>query len=90
MSTKITLEILQQDGWEATGDSTAPYQKKLENLNPLNASEDSDIKLSVHYMYNAEIFAVVFPDGGLLNFSASTMEELKAFETAIQFYDPPF
>ena len=86
----ITKEALLQDGWVETEDPAWPAQKKLENLNPLNNSEDSDIKLVVHGMYNSSQFAVLLPDGGLLNFSPSSMEELKAFETMISFYDPPF
>ena len=86
----ITKELLLADGWAETEDPIWPVQKKLENLNPLNNSEDSDIKLVVHRMYNTDQFAILLPDGGLLNFSPASMEELKAFETMVSFYDPPF
>jgi hypothetical protein len=41
-------------------------------------------------MYNCETFAVILPDGGMLNFQVNSMAELQAFEKAIKFYDPPF
>ena len=88
--TPITKEALWSDGWVVTGDPVYMMKKKIENTNPLNDSEDSDIKLLIHGLYNTEQFAVGLPDGGLLNFSVSSMEELKAFETALAFYDPPF
>lgn len=88
--TAITIDALWADGWIKTNDPVTPMQKKIENINPLNASEDSDIKLVIHRMYNTESFAVVLPDGGLLNFHVGSMDELKAFEKAIVFYDPPF
>lgn len=87
---EITKEALLADGWVLTVSGMFPIEKKLENINPLNSSEESDIKLVVHQMYNVETFAIGLPDGGLLNFSANSMEELKAFEAAISFYDPPF
>lgn len=88
--TAVTIDALWSDGWIKTNDPVTPMQKKIENINPLNDSEDSDIKLVIHKMYNTESFAIVFPDGGLLNFHVGSMEELKAFEKAIVFYDPPF
>lgn len=86
----IKLEQLLEDGWIKTDDPVTPYKKKLENRNPLNASEDSDISLIIHGMYNTNTFAVALPDGGMLNFVANSMQELKQFENAIHFYDPPF
>lgn len=88
--TEITIEALEKGGWVKTDDQAFPMEKKLENINPLNASEDSDIKLVIHTMYNTQTFAVALPDGGLLNFSISCLEELIALETSLQFYDPPF
>lgn len=90
LKSDITLEALKADGWKETKDSTVFAEKKIPNRNPLNASEDSDITLVIHGMYNDQTFAVSFPDGGLLNFSIATMAELQAFEKAIMFYDPPF
>lgn len=90
--TAITQETLKADGWVIT--ETVPEclaEKKIENRNPINCTpEDSDISLIVHAMYNANTFAIHLPDGGLLNFVVNSMEELQAFEKAIDFYDPPF
>lgn len=86
----ITNEALLADGWVEVGDDPACYaEKKIENRNPINA-EDSDISLIIHGMYNSNTFAVLLPDGGMLNFVANSMAELRAFERAISFYDPPF
>jgi hypothetical protein len=72
-------------------DPVFPIEKPLPNNNPINNNdEDTGIKLVIHKMYNSEVFAVLFPDGGLLNFSVANMEELKAFESAIEFYDCPY
>lgn len=90
--TPITQETLKGDGWIIT--ETLPERlakKKIENRNPINNTpEDSDISLIVHAMYNTNTFAVQLPDGGLLNIVVNSMEELQAFEKAIDFYDPPF
>lgn len=86
----ITEEALLADGWKQTGDNAVVAEKVIENRNPLNASEDSEIKLIIHNMYNQNAFAVLLPDGGMLNFVANSMEELRSFERAISFYDPPF
>lgn len=92
MQSKITVDELKADGWVINDGEPSPYlaEKKIENRNPLNASEDSDIKLIIHRLYNQHSFAIVLPDGGMLNFAANTMEQLHAFEQAINFYDPPF
>lgn len=87
----ITVDFLVADGWKKTEDSTFPIEKEIENRNPLNDDpEDSGIKLVVHRMYNAENFAILLPTGAMLNFVVNSMEELKAFEAAIDFYDPEF
>lgn len=86
----ITLEALLADGWTKTNDPVSPLEKKIVNLNPLSAPEDSDIKMVVHCMYNDQTFAVLLPDGGMLNFQPGSMADLQAFEKAIMFYDPPF
>ncbi|WP_276483581.1 hypothetical protein [Paraflavitalea pollutisoli] len=86
----ITEEALLADGWTLTGDESIVAEKVIENRNPLNASEDSEIKLIIHNMYNQNAFAVLLPDGGMLNFIANSMKDLQAFERAIDFYDPPF
>lgn len=89
--TKLTKELLIENGWVEKDSGPECYAEKIiENRNPLNASEDSDIKLIIHGMYNAETFAVLLPDGGMLNFVANSLEELQAFENSINFYDPPF
>lgn len=89
MATEITKELLFANGW-VQGEPPYYAEKKIENRNPLNASEDSDISLIIHGMYNAQTFAVLLPDGGMLNFVANSMEELAQFENSINFYDPPF
>ena len=87
----ITLEQMLADGWVKTEDLQFPFEKQLENRNPINNTpEDTDIKLVVHGMYNELTFAVLFPDGGMLNFVANTIKELQQFENKIAFYDPPF
>lgn len=88
----ITPELLIKDGWVENEDKTDPFrfEKKLPNRNPLNASEDSDISLVLHFMYNCPTFAIAIPDGAMLNFVANSMKELKFIETRINFYDPPF
>ena len=87
----ITLEQILADGWVKTKDFQFPFEKQLENRNPINSTpEDTDIKLVVHGMYNEWTFAVLFPDGGMLNFVANTIKELQQFENKISFYEPPF
>jgi hypothetical protein len=84
----ITVEELLADGWVKTNDPVIPIEKKIQNRNPLNcADEDTGIRLVVHGMYNSQNLAVLFPDGGFLNFSCASMKQLKAFEKAIDFYD---
>ena len=86
----ITKKLLLADGWVETSDPVWYAEKKIENRNPLNQSEDSDIKFVIHGMYNDQTFAVLLPDGGMLNFNPGSIAELRAFENAIVFYDPPF
>ena len=86
----ISKEQLLADGWTETGDLVFTIEKKVPNRNPLNSSGDTDIKLVVHGLYNCWRFAILLPDGGLLNFVANSMEELKSFEEKIAFYDPAY
>lgn len=86
----ITPELMVEYGWIKTDDHLYPFVKEIHNRNPLNASKDSEIKLVLHGMYNNLVFALLLPDGGLLNFVVNNMEELLAFEKSIDFYDPPF
>jgi hypothetical protein len=86
----IQIEELESNGWHRTPDKVFPMEKSISNNNPLNASEDSDLKLVIHGMYNQPQFAILLPDGGLLNFNVNTIQELVAFENSIDFYDPPF
>lgn len=59
MSTKLTADALAADGWvRVMNDPSVFSEKKIENRSPLNASEDSDIKLIVHGMYNSNNFAI--------------------------------
>lgn len=86
----ITVETLLADGWVKGEDPMYAFKKEIENINPLNASEDTDIHLVCHGLYNSWTFAISLPDGGLLNFSPGSMTELQAFEKMISFYDAPF
>lgn len=76
----ITKKALLKDGWVEGKDPVYPAKKKLPN----------DIELVVHRLYNCDTFAVAIPEGGFLNFQVNSMRELRAFEKAITFYDPPF
>lgn len=89
-NTSITDKDMIDNGWEKSSDPTYLFNKKIPNRNPLNASEDSDLHLTVHCLFNSWQFAVVMPDGGFLNFTAKNIEELCEFESRINFYDPPF
>lgn len=87
----ISPEQMEADGWVKTTDPAYLYKKAIPNRNPINCTpEDSDICLIVHGLYNQWTFAVQFPDGGLLNFVANSMDDLKKFESMLNFYDPPF
>jgi hypothetical protein len=87
----ITLDQLLADGWVKTDDKVFPLEKSIENTNPINDDDDdTGIKLVLHSMYNSQNFAVLFPDGGLLNFNVGSMKALKQFENAIVFYDCPY
>lgn len=92
--TDITIERLIDDGWvKNEGDEGIMFamEKSIPNTNPINnTQEDTDIKLVIHRMFNSTNFAVLFPDGGMLNFVANTMSELHEFEDKITFYDCPF
>lgn len=84
---QITPEQLVSDGWVKNEDG---WEKPLKNTNPLNQSEDTDIKLIVHRMFNEPSLAVLLPDGGMLNFKASNFKKLQQFESMITFYDASF
>lgn len=89
----ITKEQLLSDGWKETnGDERLFFvmEKKIENNNPINASEDTDISLIIHHDFNVPQLAILFPDGGKLNFSVNTFKQLKQFESCIEFYDATF
>lgn len=90
IKSNISKEKLLKAGWIETTDSCFPVKKVIPNRNPINNSEDSEINLVLHGMYNGWTFAVLFPDGGLLNFVANSMDELTEFEEKINFYDPSF
>lgn len=88
---KITKEELLADGWEEVNGDVVLMKKKIENINPLNSDDDdTGIKLIIHRYFNQPQFGILLPDGGILNFNVDSMKELKAFETAIYFYDAPF
>lgn len=89
---EITLELLKERGWvETEEDAPACFiEKKIENRNPLNNGEDTDISLIIHGMYNGNNFAILLPDGAMLNLNIETIEQLDMFERMIDFYDAPF
>ena len=89
----ITEEKMIADGWIKSKEQPAIvlFEKPIENINPINDDpEDTSIKLIVHGYYNSWTFAVLFPDGGMLNFVANTMAELQDFEKRLTFYDCPY
>lgn len=86
----ITKDLLLASGWEKTDDPTYPFEKKLPNRNPLNDDEETDVKLVIHNLYNTLTVAVMFSDGGMLNFSINEFSDLTTLERMINFYDPPF
>lgn len=86
----ISEEAMIAAGWTKSGDPVFLFEKEIPNDNPINDSEDSQLRVVVHGMYNCWTFAILLPDGGLLNFVANSMKELQDFEDRITFYDPPF
>lgn len=86
----ITPEEMLADGWIKSKEEPAVilFEKPIENRNPINSTpEDTDIKLIVHGFYNTWTFAVLFPNGAMLNFVANSMKELQDFENRLMFYD---
>lgn len=90
--TEIKKDSLIKNGWIQVKDEMGIFMTKdIPNENPINDDpEDTDIKLILHGMYNVHTFAVLFPDGGMLNFIANTIEELNDFENRLTFYDCPY
>ena len=89
--TKITKELLSEDGWVYSDGQVIFMEKEIPNRNPINnAKDETGISLVLHGLYNSSTFAVSFPDGGMLNFAANSMEDLKKFEQMLNFYDPNF
>lgn len=93
--TNITKEKLIEDGWVEPNDKDTKLvialEKIIENRNPINDDpEDTEIRLIIHRFYNEHRFAIRFPNGGMLNFVANSMQELKDFENKIDFYDCPY
>lgn len=87
----FTTEWMLENGWVKTNDPISNFEKELPNNNPINTDpEDTGIKLIVHSTFNKAQFAILLPDGGMLNFTANSIEELQAFEKAIDFYDCPY
>lgn len=87
----ISLDQMLAAGWIKTTDPVFLFEKEIPNRNPINNTpEDSDIKFVCHGMYNCWTFAILLPDGGLLNFVANSMKDLEFFEEHLNFYDPPF
>lgn len=87
---KFTKEDLIKEGWKELTDDMFYMEKEIPNRNPLNKTpEDTDIKLVLHG-YMGQSFAVLFPDGGMLNFVANSLKDLRKFESMINFYDCPY
>jgi hypothetical protein len=85
--TKITEADMLSMGW-TKGEFPYLYEKKLPNRNPINSDpNDTDITLVIHSMENAPRPAVLLPNGAMLNFVANSIEELKRFESQIDYYD---
>lgn len=82
--------ILISMGFEKTSDSVYLFEKILPNNNPLNESEETQLKIIVHTLYNVPSFAIVFPDGGMLNLNIKNFAQLPVIEAMINFYDPSF
>jgi hypothetical protein len=87
---QITETELLADGWIKSKEKPAIvlFEKAIENRNPINNTpEDTDIKLILHGFYNCWTFAVLLPNGAMLNFVANSMKELQDFENRLNFYD---
>ena len=85
---KITPELLLENGWVKTDDPIVIFEKKIENRNPINSDpEDTDLKLIVHGYFGGWMFALFFPNGAMLNIMVKDIDELNAFENMIGFYD---
>lgn len=85
----ITPEVLKKDGWERNEEYG--WHKPLPNQNPINNTpEETGLKLILHFNFNIPQFAVLFPDGGMLNFNVENFDDLKRFEKSIYFYNAPF
>lgn len=88
---EFTKEDLIKNGWVEIKDDVVYMEKLIPNRNPLNATpEDTDIKLIIHGYMGGQSFAVLFPDGGMLNFVANSIKDLNKFESMINFYDCPY
>ena len=82
------LDKLLEDGWIKTEDG---FKKEIPNRNPLNYTpEEAGIKLIIHHWFNVPKFAVLFPDGGMLDLQIKSFKHLKQVEDAIDFYNPNF
>ena len=91
--TIITPEILKSNGWdirEGVESVITLAEKKIPNTNPINSSEDSEIKLVLHRDFGQIQFAIQLPCGGRVNFNVESMEQLNEFEKMIDFYNPNF
>lgn len=95
MKTKIKNANIKEaemiaDGWIKSTEQPPIilFEKPMKNRNPINNTpEDTDIKLIFHGYYNQWTFAILFPNGAMLNFVANSMDELRDFENRLLFYD---
>ena len=85
----FSVKSLIDNGWVINQDDPIfVLEKPIENRNPINDNpEDTGIKLVVHRMNNSHTFAVLFPNGAMLNFVADSIEQLNDFEKKILYYD---
>lgn len=86
----ITVEQLKENGWEITGDPVCPAKKCLSDKHDDSYDPDGTIDLIVHRYSNCEMFALSLPDGTLVNFDPSNMEELNLFEKMIVAVEPAY
>ena len=80
---KITRQQLLDNGWTELNEEIPIYlfEKQL---------GESQLKMVVHALYNSPVFALVLPDGGMLNIDVGTIEDLSTFTSAITSYDPNY
>lgn len=89
----ITREQLLENGWKVLDDEF-PFvmEKDLADNSGLAEGEEPEghVKLVLHMMWNAPVFALSITDGYLININPGSIEELNAFENLILSVEPPY